>query len=381
MEEPSHPPQLGKCHGQVSEPWVSGADSAARCATVFEQAAQLVPTQPLAINSVQLRYWELTGYSASELLRVARKRDGQDMFVMLSFDGTGNVSARLSGHTWARQEGHYPTVIDFFSELGQHPLVAGLKGDVLVWLDDGVWTWQQESIRSVPVFAYGRHINDTRTILMPDPAFLGGHGYKEELAHLAMLSESYPWEERKETAYFRGAGTGLGFNAGTWRESARGRLALLAKKLQRPEMLDAKITRVRHLEEDCKAELREDQVMGDEAPFDSFVSYKYLVDADGYCCAWRSLFLKMAMGAVVLKIDSSYRQWYYDRLKPWTHYVPIASDLSDFEDVYSWLQEHQSHAKEIAENGQRFVQGLLYSDARDEMALYLKHVLTCQRAE
>jgi hypothetical protein len=85
------------------------------------------------------------------------------------------------------------------------------------------------------------------------------------------------------------------------------------------------------------------------------------------------------MGSVVLKIDSPYQQWYHHRLKPWKHYVPLAADLSNFESVYAWLREHEDCAEEIARNGQKFVQGLLFSDALNEMAVYIKQLFTSQR--
>jgi hypothetical protein len=303
------------------------------------------------------------------------------MFMMVSFDGTGDLSVRLSGRTWERQEGHYPTIMDIFSALARHSILEGVRGDLMVWLEDGLWQRQQRSIRGVPVLAFGRHINDTKTLLMPDPAFLGSLGYARDLAELVALSDSCPWDQRKETVFFRGAASGLGFSAGAWKETQRGRLVVLSRELAQSELLDAKITRYSHLDDACKRELVEAHVVDAEVPIQDFVSYKYLVDADGYCCAWRSLFLKMAMGSLVLKIDSPYQQWYYHRLKPWKHYIPLAVDLSDFEAVCEWLREHDDDAREIALNGQQFVRSMLYSDALNEMAVYIKHLLACQRLE
>lgn len=347
----------------------------------FEEATDLPDISPLAVNESQLRYWRLSGYTQSDLLRVARAQDTKEMFMMASFDGSGNVSARLSGRTWERQEGHYPTMLDVCTEVAQHPLLEGLRGDVVIWLEDGLWTWQQELTSSIPIFAFGRHIHDARTLLIPDPAFWGGNGYLGEIERLGCVAEEYPWESRKETAFFRGAASGLGFWSGAWKDCARGRLVLKANEIAKPKILDAKLTRFSHIDEACRGELIKEDVLASEVPIEAFGSYKYLIDADGYCCAWRSLFLKMSLGAVVLKIESPYQQWYHHRLKPWKHYVPVAPDLSDFEAVYSWLREHDDCAREIALNGQQFVRALLYKDAVDEFATYLKHLFACQRSE
>ncbi len=347
----------------------------------LEAVEGLPPSSPLAINKTALGYWRLTGYSMADLLEVARARDSKEMFMIASFDGRGNVSARVSSRTWERQEGHYPTMIDVCCALASHPVLQGVKGDLLIWLEDGLWDWQQKSTVSVPVMAFGRHVNDTRTMLIPDPAFFESLGYAKELDRLAPMVEDQPWSARKDTVFFRGAATGLGFSAGTWVESARGRLVLQAAKLAKPQVLDAKLTRYSHVEQACREELVEAGVVDVEVPLSTFCSYKYLVDADGHCCAWKSLFLKMAMGAVVLKIDSPYQQWYHHRLIPWKHYVPLAADLSDFESVYDWLREHAECAQEIARNGQQFVRGLLYEDALNEMAIYTGHLFSSQSSE
>jgi hypothetical protein len=348
-------------------------------ATSFEEVAGLSPVSPLAINETQLRYWQLTGYSSGDLLRVAQKLDSKEMFIIASFDGSGKAAARVSGRTWERQEGHYPTILNACAALAANPILQGARGEIFIWLEDGLWDWQQKLTESVPVFAFGRHVHDTKTLLMPDPAYLESLGYAEEVAGLVGMAEHLPWRSRKDTVFFRGAASGLGFYAGAWQQSARGRLVLEAKKIAQPGVLDAKITRFSHLDDACRSELLGAGVVDVEVPLDTFCSYKYLVDADGHCCAWKSLFLKMAMGSVVLKIDSPYQQWYHHRLKPWKHYVPLAADLSNFESVYAWLREHEDCAEEIARNGQKFVQGLLFSDALNEMAVYIKQLFTSQR--
>jgi hypothetical protein len=351
------------------------------CAPPFEAVAGLAPVSPLAVNATSLHHWRLTGYTRSDLWSVAQARDSKDMFMIASFDGSGSVSARVSSCTWQRQEGHYPTMLDVCSEVAHHPLLEGLKGDLMIWLEDGLWTWQREYSSRAPVFAFGRHFHDSRTLLIPDPAFWSSGGYVEEMEQLAAVADRQPWESRRNGVFFRGAASGLGFAAGHWHQTARGRLVLKANDIANPDLLDAKITRFSHLDEACRNELLKERVVDIEVPLETFGSYKYLVDADGYCCAWKSLFLKMALGSLVLKIESPYEQWYHHRLQPWKHYVPLAADLSDFEEVYAWVREHDDSAREIAMNGQQFVRSLLCKDALDEFAQYLKHLFMFQRAE
>lgn len=41
-------------------------------------------------------------------------------------------------------------------------------------------------------------------------------------------------------------------------------------------------------------------------------------------------------------------------LKPWVHYVPVKTDLSDLREMYEWAESHPNLAKEIADNGTHF---------------------------
>jgi len=57
-----------------------------------------------------------------------------------------------------------------------------------------------------------------------------------------------------------------------------------------------------------------------------------VVDVDGNANSWDGLFWKLLSNSVVLKVESPHRQWYYSRIKPWKHYVPVKPDLSDLEE-------------------------------------------------
>lgn len=68
------------------------------------------------------------------------------------------------------------------------------------------------------------------------------------------------------------------------------------------------------------------------------------------------------MASLVLKVDSHFEQWYYDRLVPWRHYIPIKGDLSDLEDKLAWAQDPRNDAvcEQIALQGRELVMTLTY---------------------
>ena len=68
------------------------------------------------------------------------------------------------------------------------------------------------------------------------------------------------------------------------------------------------------------------------------------------------------MGCCVLKVASprNYRQWYYDDLKPWTHFVPVKADLSDLAAQIAWCRANLDACERIAADGQAFAMALRY---------------------
>ena len=80
---------------------------------------------------------------------------------------------------------------------------------------------------------------------------------------------------------------------------------------------------------------------------------KFAIDIDGNSNAWTNLFTRLLAGCCVIKIASplGYRQWYYDTLSPWRHFVPVKADLSDLQEKIDWCREHDNECAEIASAG------------------------------
>ena len=83
------------------------------------------------------------------------------------------------------------------------------------------------------------------------------------------------------------------------------------------------------------------------------MQYRGAFDIDGNANAWSGLFCSLLGASCVLKIGSpkGFRQWYYDTLQPWVHFIPVRSDLSDIRDMVQWFAAHDSEARDIAARG------------------------------
>lgn len=329
------------------------------------------------INHAALEYWKQSKYTSADIDLVCSEVDNKWMVARVTFQAPG-IQMALSKRTWERQEGHYPTVAKFFQDISNHPLLKNRRGSIIVWLEDGLWDSERNFTLHAPVFAFGRHVRDTRTLLIPDPAFMESRGYLADFADNRTKERELPWHKKIPTAFWRGAASGLGIESYEWNISPRGRLVLRANEVNDLTKIDAKLTRLGHLEPAQQEIMRSHGVVGEPVDFSEFLKYRYQIDADGYCCAWKSLLLKLATQGVLLKLQSEYEQWYHWDLIPWKHYIPLRLDVRDFEEAYSWLRAHDKEAQVIGQQGNEFAHNLLYDQTLEDAAQLCSAILNCQ---
>ena len=331
-------------------------------------------------NEEAIRYFSLTKYSSDDVLKVGAAMNEEWMFAIVNFKGQGQMDFTVSQKTWERQEGHYPTIMGLCQALSQSEDLFPLVGSVMIWLEDGMWPWLQHHAWRVPIFAFGKDVSDRQTLLIPDPAYLGSAGYVKEKERAELASAEIPWSKRIPATFWRGAATGGGMeNVHYWESTPRGRLVLKAKEISDYRILDARITKIGHLPDEMQETLLDAGVLSEEVPFEHFFNYRYLVDADGYHCAWKSLFMKLISGSVVLKIESPLEQWYHRELVPWKHYIPLARDLGDFRQVAEWLRAHDREARQIALDGAEAARKITFEKSVREVVAVFVAALNCQK--
>jgi Glycosyl transferase family 90 len=103
--------------------------------------------------------------------------------------------------------------------------------------------------------------------------------------------------------------------------------------------------------------------------------YKYHIDVGGAGgTSWTGTINKMAMPGVLFHHETPSKDWFYDNLKAWDHYIPIRTDLSDLKLQYEWAENNQEKARGIAENATSFVKNLLsYSNLQKLYERYFGH--------
>jgi hypothetical protein len=224
---------------------------------------------------------------------------------------------------------------------------------------DGCWQADLADAIRDPGPVLGFCSNLPESILVPDRGFHAGRGYaRERLAAAAAAA----FEARDATLVWRGSPTGRGdyWKPGMQasdpglRQRVRMCLALRDAMRADPSLdVDARIIAGRSVAPDAVAAYREAGIEGGTIPQESWLGRRFAIDIDGNANAFSNLFIRLVYGCCVLKVASpaGFRQWYYDRLEPWRHYVPIAADLSDLVQRIAWCREQPDECRRIATEG------------------------------
>jgi hypothetical protein len=245
---------------------------------------------------------------------------------------------------------HLPVVVHLFSQVTRLGRTA--------WVNLG--DWDRPHLPGNIAFCS----NSPDSLLIPDPDFYNSNGYLD-LRH--ELPRQRPWHERQDTIVWRGATTGRGsLPDDTLDLSAndlRPRVRLCATFKSIPGT-DVKIYLCAQTPEPKLAEqrLRTLGLFGDKVPREAWLDHKFAFDIDGNANTWSNLFTRMLLGCCVIKVASprELRQWYYHRLEPWRHYVPVRSDMSDLADKIEWCRGHQAECARIADAGQKLALAMTF---------------------
>ncbi len=210
--------------------------------------------------------------------------------------------------------------------------------------------------------------------LVPDATFLETVGYRNDRG-----PETVPWDERRRTALWRGATTGM-LVTGNWRDLPRAKLCELA--LAHPEILDAGFSNVVQLPQSVAEEIESAGLIRGYMPVQEFQRYRYQIDIDGNTNSWPGLFHKLLSGSPVLKVASQfgYSQWYYNQLVPWVNFVPVSATMDDLISKIKWLMQNDEKARSIGLAGRELALSMTYEgEIERTMPLIANAMEECQQ--
>ncbi len=200
---------------------------------------------------------------------------------------------------------------------------------------------------------------DPASILVPDSEFHRSRGYDSYRA--AASAWHVDWTGRKDEIVWRGSTTGRGqlstveMAAGDTKLIQRTRMCLM---LRTSSGVDARLVNaVQSLNPgEDRRRFEEAGIFGVYIDPSTWLIRKFAIDIDGNTNAWSNLFMRLLAGCCIIKVASpfGYRQWYYDALQPWQHFVPVKADLSDLHEKIDWCRTHDRQCAEIAAAGRDF---------------------------
>lgn len=178
------------------------------------------------------------------------------------------------------------------------------------------------------VACYGARRSDPTALLVPEAHYLGGRYYRTLLAR--MTFERVRWGSKRARAIFAGGDHGPSANGPTPRRRLRS--AAEAGGLPVDVHLGQAVGRRRQM------------------------TYKYLLDVDGWVRTWDAWAWKLASGSVVLSPASDWTTFFTELFEPWEHFVPVAGDFSDLGERLEWCRQHDEECREIVRRARSRVQ-------------------------
>jgi hypothetical protein len=77
---------------------------------------------------------------------------------------------------------------------------------------------------------------------------------------------------------------------------------------------------------------------------------------------WQGTLTKLRMPGVLFHHETQTKDWFYDLMQPFVHYIPVDVDLKDLRAQYDWAEANPEKTKGIAENATKFAEYLLSSE-------------------
>ena len=85
------------------------------------------------------------------------------------------------------------------------------------------------------------------------------------------------------------------------------------------------------------------------------IKYKYHIDlGGGGGTTWTGTYRKLGMPGVLFHHETIMKDWFFDEIKPWVHYIPVEWDLTDLKQKYEWAEAHPEECQAISKRATDF---------------------------
>lgn len=149
--------------------------------------------------------------------------------------------------------------------------------------------------------------------------------------------EKWSWDKKLNMGFFRGSRT----------SSERDFLVLLSRK--DPSLVDAQYTKNQAYK---SPEDLLNALPAAEVSLEDHCQYKYLFNYRGVAASFRLKHLFLCK-SLVFHVGNEWKEFFYDSLKPWVHFIPVSSNsnIEELREMIEFFKQHDELAQSIAERG------------------------------
>lgn len=265
----------------------------------------------------------------------------------------------------------------FFTQIAQQ---LKINYTILLCLKD---TYHKDN-EIVPILVFSKRKN-SNCINIPDTYFM--RNYSKALSRVVVENTNgtrpsvdkqvnlgsvyHPWSTKINSCIWRGTPTSN--NCQHWQDSFRCEVCM---KFLRSETLNFKLVSTKAGRKEIKSGLFSPWIS-----IEKQMKSKFLLNMDGQAAAFDSMYWKLKSNCLVFYLTKDeWTQWYYNKLKPYQHYIPCT--IQDVEEKVNWAIQHTNEAMKIAnasrelmDNEVRFVDGVEYTK-QTILSLFKKYVVS-----
>ena len=235
------------------------------------------------------------------------------------------------------------------SAICRNAAVPGVE--FIVCLEDAL----DEIAFPAPILAFAKR-SCQKGVLMPDMDALSPHVPKR-LYDVKQGIKRYPWNKKKDVAFWRGATTGAVFSRETFLTLPRARA--VTSSLLLPDLIDARFTDLVQTQDVESIQKRYASYFSSPSSIKNHLEYKYQLLIDGNTCAYSRTYWQLFSNCAIFKQSSDHIQWFYALLQPYIHYIPLKPDLRDLEEKILWAKNHDEELQAMIARAQELAQSCL----------------------
>jgi len=153
------------------------------------------------------------------------------------------------------------------------------------------------------------------------------------------------------------------------------RLRAVLMSLLHPELIDAKFFNWNPKTRAVRSLREMGLVTDDHVGLETFGRYRYQLDlGGGGGTTWSGVIPKLSLPGVLLHHETMMIDSYFPLLKPWEHYLPLESDLSNLQELIQWVEHHPKQARIISDKASTWVRG--FTKMGQQLRFNYKNVVT-----